>query len=215
MRGRLMPCAMSQIAAAPAPNSRPECGRSTFLPGNEDRYRRAIRERWPVSTCPNDADKWIHIYIYTHSAEILIQSNPSRGQRKLPTIPNPLECGRSTFLSGEGDGREPAPPWTDLVSSQAINAYNIYYYGGWRCFLFVFSSFFFFFFFFLVFLVQPFPFLSLVIMFRVGVGVRIRWRRTGNRFHARWGEWWAIFVNGLENHICPLLLHGLCRVRDI
>ena len=38
-------------------------------------------------------------YIYTHSAEILIQSNPSRGQRKLPTIPNPLECGR-TLVAG-------------------------------------------------------------------------------------------------------------------
>ena len=69
--------------------------------------------------------------------------------------------------------------------------------------------------FFYIFLVQPFPFLSLVIVFRVGVEVRVRWRRTGNSYHARWGEWRAIFVSGLGNHFCPLLLRGLCWVYPI
>ena len=95
-----------------------ECGRSTFLPGNEDRYRRAIRERWPASTCPNDADKWIHIYIYTHSAEILIQSNPSRGQRKLPTIPNP-RGGGGGYLSSSRAGRLGRTLWPQNSTSVA------------------------------------------------------------------------------------------------
>ena len=124
-----------------------------------------------------------------------------------PPSQTPLSADAPLSSQGKGTAGSQHRPGRILCHPiPGNNAYYIYYYGGWR-FLFKF--------FFLDFLVQPFPFLSLVIMFRVGVGVRIPWRRTGNRFHARWGELWAIFVNGLENHNCPLLLHGLCRVHPV
>ena len=210
-----MPHVMPQITTTgSAPNPRnmdfpPRQWGSTLaialVRGYEQSYTSARWEWESGAAGISMSHNWYMVNVYNWCWENMgIQKICARNSPKLPTIPNPIWVRTLHFPHRKGESRKPAPPGTDPVSYSIVYI-SIVMHGddNW------------FFFFFFVNLVQPFPLFSLMIVFRVGVRVRVRWRMTRNWSCMRWGEWFAICVCGMENHVCPLFFYILRWVHPI